>query len=1308
MLKSLEMFGFKSFADRTKFDFSKGLTCVVGPNGSGKSNVVDSLKWVLGDQSPKSLRGKEMTDVIFNGSANRKPSAYAEAILTFDNSRGFLPTDAVEVQVGRRLWQNGDSEYLINREPARLKDVRDLFMGTGAGSSAYSIIEQGRVEQILQANAATRRGIFEEASGISRYKARKIDAQRKLERVSQNLLRLTDIVDEVDAQLNSLRSQAAKASKFREISAELRTWWVGLVADDARLLGGKLETIEKQISEYEGRILDLNDQHQAIEHQLASLDVDIAEVDDYLRDAERKSAANGENIASNQTTIEHQTTRCKELEADLIRLRKQRHSMTAREQEISQEIDETNRELVQSEESFTEQKKQLQSQNLQIEEFSRNISLQKQQAESDRGKILELNRLSTDTGNLANSLTIQIEGVDRSAAELELQQQNLQQQVKNSEQACEARQAQLETDTNELNAVLQQENELDDQQKHMAGEQGEFQVRLAEKREQRSASQARLSVLEDLEQRQEGLGIGVKEILSRAKTSNYAPWNSILGSVADLLVIDDLEDAALLEVALGERSQLLVLKEFQPLIEYLNSGAGNISGRVGFIAVPQADSDEGGSAQSVSEIVDERNTFSQFYLDTNRLPDLAERDGVVSRADRLMKTEGAARPLAEHLLADTWIVETLDLALELSVETERRCRFVTLQGERLETNGTLFAGTVSSEAALVTRKSELRRLKNDILKLDRSILNEEEFLSNLSESLSELGNERASLRKKVQSAQDAAGKTKALLTGEQQEVQRLNQQLQQMLQAEAKFSSQKSHLSEELKLAQMQVAQASEDLLNLEKVVEQVDREISRIEHRLQHLEEKRNLAQLDSAKQEERLTAAQQAFGRLKSEQNQRQQQLSESQRRFTASAEKKSQIILHILNSNAELAELHLTREEMAEHVAKLLRQKQERRDQRTVLVSQNSDLREERRTLNERKHELEIQTRDLRFQVISMEERLEEEYQLVLEDVVHSGESAFRTYMEEKTFGTAENQHVEEQEFADKDDFVDVADADMGTLDQGIDDQNPATIGETDETTELELDGVCFEDVREEIETRVNRLRRKMKLMGSVNSDSLKDLDELDSRYTHLKAQLDDLLEAKTSLEEIIRKINTESKRLFLETFNAVQVHFRELFRKLFGGGEADIVLEDTDDVLECGIEIVVRPPGKELRSITLLSGGEKTMTAVALLLAIFKSHPSPFCILDEVDAALDEANVERYVNVVRDFLETTQFIMISHNKRSMVAADVLYGVTMEQSGVSKRMSVRFDDVSDDGNFAASESDDENLPDGDSSNDQLDNAA
>jgi chromosome segregation protein len=1319
MLKSLELFGFKSFADRTRFDFADRITCVVGPNGSGKSNVVDAIKWILGDQSAKSLRGKDMLDVIFNGSAGRKPSGFAEATLTFDNSGGLLPIDSQEVQVGRRLWRSGDSEYLINRGTARLRDVRDLFLGTG--SSAYSIIEQGRVAQILNANAASRRLVFEEAAGISRYKSRKVDAQRKLERVAQNLLRLTDIVDEVEVQLNSTRSQAAKAAKYREISTELREVWLGLAADDYRHLSARLDHIAEAIRHCEQARKELNEQQQGLEGRLAEFDREIAAIDDRLRVVERESAASRERLAGHQSTIQHQTERQNELETELSRLRTQQLLMDRRAREVSAELRQLEVQLRDSRRQYADSQQALEQRERQVEQLSAELQSARGAVEQDRSRLLELMRQVASAAQVVSRVQSQLDALKETARKRTVQRGELCVQIEECQLEWNRRQA-------EVNAMRTRVAELDaklanirKQRQSLLGEHGQFQRTLAEQRECRSAWQARIGLLEDLERRQEGLGIGTKEILSRAKTSHYPPWNRILGSVADLFDVD-LENAALLEVALGSRAQLIVLDDYEPLIAYLRQDSSRISGQVGFLAPPRADTPPTRSDNSLDDAAhragepaehdqSDGRAFEHFRLDPTALPDLQGQPGVLNRADRLVRTAEECAGLAEHLLADTWIVETLDVALDLAATDGKGCRFVTLQGERLDADGSLYVGMVRSETALVSRKSELRRLKNDLLRLDRRIADEEARLSKLGDSLTHVDGDLAEAADEFQQAADELAERKSELAGQGRELQRRQQERELADSDLARLAEEERKLVGELKAAQMQAAQADDDVHNVQQRIEEAERETSRLAHRLQGLQQKQTVENLELAKHQERLTSVQETYERLEAELQQRVQQQDEAERRLETASAKRRRTVLQILNTSAVLAELFLSEERSAARVAALAAEKNQVRQQRARLLSEEGEIRQERRRIDERFHQCEMEDRDLRHQVATLSARIEEEYQVALTDIVESGLSAFRTYLEQRQPKPAVPKAEEAmQSSADADaDFLESADNDARTVaddaptsdvygeaesaaDSGAS-GNPQPVQEDVREEDLQAaaasDGIGdsairFEDVRHEIETRVNRLRRKLKMMGSINTDSLRDLDELEHRHGYLKTQLQDLVEAKSSLEDIVRKINVESKRVFTEKFQAIRTHFQDLFRKLFGGGEGDIVLEDPDDVLECGIDIIARPPGKELRSISLLSGGEKTLTAVALVLAIFKTQPSPFCVLDEVDAALDDANIDRYASVLKEFEDMTQFIVISHRKRTMTSADVLYGVTMEQSGVSKRISLRFDDVTEDGHW------------------------
>jgi len=1335
MLKSLELFGFKSFADRTRFDFSTGITSVVGPNGSGKSNVVDALKWILGDQSAKSLRGKEMTDVIFNGSASRKPSAYAEATITFDNASGWLPSDSQEIQIGRRIWRNGDAEYLLNRATARLKDIKDLFMGTGAGTSAYSIIEQGRVDQILQANPTSRRAVFEEAAGISRFKARKVEAQRKLERVAQNLERLTDIVDEVEAQLNSTRSQAAKAAKYREVSVGLKQWWHGLAADDCRHLTAELEVVETGLASSAGRIETLTEQQRQLETREAAFDADLSKIDDKLREVERRGATGREAIAGHETTIQHQTARLGEIEAELARLQKQQLVLGRRAQETHDEIALQQKRLGEFEVDYAENRQRIAAHDEQLQLAVRSLSARREQQERDRTRRLDLTKAVSSTSSTVATLRAALSAVQTAQSKAQSQLDLLDGTLAEQELERDKALARVDESVQSQSAAQQALRTTQTRRTSLLGEQDEAKQRLGGQREQRSAALARKNLLEDLELRQEGLGLGVKDILNRARSSPHPPWNSIVGSVADLLDVD-LEHAALLEVALGPRAQLIVLREYQSLLDYLNQGTVLLTNRVGFVAIPDR-----AASQPVPSVW-QQSRFVHLQLDPASLPDLSREPGVVMRADALVLSDRGTTGLAAAILADTWVVRTIEDAVRLATQphgsspvpsprssgewtrvrgpdepatsprepaseapkphsrslkpgedpltltlspedggegtrgafsthhspltTHHSLRFVTLQGELLEANGTLYVGTIRSETALLSRRSELRRIKNDLALLDRDIAAEETALQTVYQSLTGADSELESVAAELDYANQRLADLKADLAAQDQTLDRLRRERHSLSEQLRAGDDEFAERQEKLKTAEEQSATTEQELHHLELSLAASAEDLLATEQQFQQLEYQKTANQLDLVKQGEQLEALRTSVSRLIDELQQRTAQHDEAERRCAASLAKRQQITLHILNTRATRDEQLLSAEAIQAEATALQSDKLALRVERSQLVEQELDIRKERRELADRRHADEIRVRDMKHVLTTLDERLDEEYQLKLTDVVASGVSAFRLLLEER------GSKVEGRGLKVKEEEIDASptdDSESSALHH-----QPSTINHQP----------AFNDLRPEIESRVNRLRKQLKLMGSVNTDSLRDLEMLETRFEQLSAQLQDLVEAKNTLEDIIRKLNTESRRLFAETFETIRTNFQDLFRQVFGGGEGDIVLEDPNDVLDCGIDIAARPPGKELRSISLLSGGEKTMTAIALIMAIFQSKPSPFCILDEVDAALDEANVERFTAVIKAFQQSTQFIMITHHKRTMTVADVLYGVTMEESGVSKRMSVRFEDVSDDGNF------------------------
>jgi len=1298
MLQSLDLFGFKSFVDRTRFDFDPAITGIVGPNGSGKSNVVDALKWILGDQSPKSIRGKEMTDVIFSGASGRKPSGFAEATLTFNNESRLLPIESTEVQIGRRIWQNGDSEYLINGETSRLKDVRNLFLGTG--SSAYSIIEQGRVDAILQADPSTRRAVFEEAAGVSRYKARRIEALRKLERVGQNLLRLTDIVDEVEAQLNSTRNQAEKAASYRDVSTQLKAWFIGLAADDYQEHSKRLAALEHTVSQFASRIEELETEKRDSEQVLGGLDRETSSLEERVRTLEGQRSGNRETIAGLEATLGHQRRRSDELDTDRLELTRIARRLVHRLAEARRLNLDAREELEESERQFRDATDDRDSAAAALETINRQIEL-------DRGRLETIRRTELEQARIVAACHEKVTVLESRLGTLEVDRDETGaslQDVNETQTACrrehESRQSRVAEAKRELEAIEANVVRARQSRDRLLGQQDEAVKLLSAAREQRSAHQARIGVLEELERRQEGIGLGVREILERARTSQQPPWNLIKGSVSDLLEVD-LERAPLVDVALGEAAQWIVIEQLAPLCDYLLEHSSRLTDRVGFLA-EDAGETRADAASAASPLAD--------------LTDLAGQPGVLGPVSEGVGAVGGNGWLVKRLLENTWIVNTLGDALRLSRGPGRGARFVTLQGELLESDGTLLAGPIATDASPLSRRSELRRLHTEFDDLEAHIEADQAQLGNLDESLVASECDLTAADSQREDAGERVGRLEADARDALRELESTTG-LCESLVAETR------RLEETQRSSQQELETAHQEQQTSANRQQELAAQAAAIQHDQEQLREQRaqredtlDEVRLEVTRQEERRSSLQENCSRQSEDLRRHGDEGDEAQRRLEQLSEQHLTLDLKTLNDGSQLADLALVDERHGRDIELLLEQRKQLKLTRTSRAAEDNSLLEEIGQLRQQQHDEELKAREIRVEFKAMESRLQDEYQVGLDELEQSSESAFQLHLRELQLKQLQDHSQLEKPGPDDDDASHVEDAFETGYEAGFEDgDEQEDDGERDEgegpieelaveaevAEEIASDdllvlepppGITFASVRDELEARVSRLRRKLKLMGSVNTDALEDLEELEARFEHLENQRRDLAEAKVTLEEIVRRIDAESQRLFHESFITIQTHFKEMFRKLFGGGESDIILEDPDDVLDCAIDIVARPPGKELRSLLLLSGGEKTLTAVALVMAIFKSNPSPFCVLDEVDASLDDANIERFTALLVEFTPTTQFIMITHRKRTMTIADVIYGVTMEQPGVSKRISMRFEDVSEDGGIGSAVPDDE----------------
>ncbi len=1202
MLRALELVGFKSFADKTRFEFPQGITVVVGPNGSGKSNVVDAIKWVLGEQSVKSLRGKEMADVIFNGSGTRRPLNSAEATLTFDNVDRLLPLDAPEVHITRRVFRNGEGEYLINRQPCRLRDIRELFAGTGVATEAYSVIEQGKVDGMLQSSPRERRAIFEEAAGISRFKMKKLEALRRLERVEQNLLRLSDIVDEVDNRLKGVRMQATKARRYREYADRLQylRTHVGLV--DWRALTARLTLTETELEAVRGELAASTLQAEGIDGQIAALENEIARFEHDVRTRDAHVAQNLQRVALLETTNDHQRQRCREMEEQVSRLRRQLAALTFRAGDTTQQQQTAIGAAELAAERRRSMSADLANQERVLTELTSELDRLRNESQQRRTAHVEQTRGVASLSHEINKFETQLAGargaLQRCAARIA--------ELQSTRDKLVAELAQLESRQRALQAgVDQRVAEVQAAQLRLAQSRIDAQsaqAQLAALRQRRSGASERGAVLEELEHRQEGISGGVKQILATARGQDPGRYAGVQGMLADLIRVS-VDAAAPLEAALGRKAQHVVVAPGGNLIESLSADMPTLEGRVGFFCLDQI-----------------------IACETPATVELGDQPGVVERADRLVEAAPELKPLLESLLAHTWVVDDLAAALQLAAGAGGGQHLVTLAGEVLSADGTLNIGPRQSTTGLISRRSELRAVQLQLAELQTKIAQAEVAASDLSAIVARQDQE---LDQAIATQRDAD----ATLREHQMQTTAAAERQVQLAAQHAAIESEQRLAEQDCQRSAASLAQTQTKLSQAETRLAAAESRINENVGRIEAIERQRSqrhretmAAKVELAKLEQQLESLQGQLRRHEQEQHERQRSMTDTREQLQHCIDRAGKCESEILLAESEIADRYLRKERFHSDSATATATLEGLRASRAAIAQESQKLRNRLRRSEEKLHKKELEAGEIRHQRTTLADRLRDDYGINLQ------------LSEQASQADA----IPEQ--------PDVPPADSL--------------------------------VRSDVEAEIAELRQKIGSIGGVNLDALEEADELDARYQSLAGQLADLTSAKNSLEQIIHKINADSRRLFAETLETVKGHFQGLFRKLFGGGQADIVLDEGVDILESGIEIVARPPGKEPRNISLLSGGEKTLTCVALLLSIFRSRPSPFCVLDEVDAALDEANIQRFIGVLTEFLAWTQFVVVTHSKKTMTCASTLYGVTMQESGVSKRVSVRFEDVSETG--------------------------
>jgi chromosome segregation protein len=1234
MLKALELVGFKSFADRTRFDFPEGITVVVGPNGSGKSNVVDAIKWVLGTQSAKALRGSEMSDVIFKGSAEggRKPANSAEVTLVLDNRTRILELDADEVEVSRRVYRSGEGEYSINARPCRLKDVRDLFRGTGVGVDAYSLIEQGKVDRLLQSSPKDRRSIFEEAAGISRFKARKAEAEKRLSRVDQNMVRLHDIVEEVGGRLQTLKNQATRAQRYRELTAQMHRKRVQLGRLEHRELQENLQQVVTRIAEADEQREQLQSQSVEVQREL-----DAA--------VERQQQLQNELAACNRDILDTQTSHAQKT-AELTSSRQRHLDWVSEQSSLRDRIESLQRRVTLSESEINDRRNELQELEEQRKLWDeRALQIEKQATDQEATVIDSRNKLDVMRGDTQaardriakcryditlheTQLEQATDAIDRTRNEhsgligqMEKIQANLDQLTRQNDQVqTQHIQAQSERDAavEELNEASRQQDEqrqnvLDLQsrvealrERYRVLEQLEDQFTVAEKGGQQLIRATQRLV--DSVQESDRFSIERSMIERGAK--------SIQGIVADL-ISSDLHLAPLVDVALGSHADAVVLADGQ-VVDWIQEGRIQPEGRVTLLRLDRLPA---------------RRTGEKIQLDGLR--------GVLGRADRLVRFATTHEHLVRSLLGTTWFVESLTTALELSHLRGAGLRFVTAECQLIDSDGSITIGSLQAGLGLVSRRSEM--------------LATQEQIDQLHSQYEEAKRQYTETQAVFKTASNRAREAESLVHQADRSLVTLQERISAM--SDRAHAMQSDIDAKQLELAERVryeselldlIANRKSELEQLQQTADECHKACSTLERELEGLEsisrqfnndlvEKR----VETARLEQRIDGLRTTLDQLLQDTHERNHHVQVAQDGLDTLDQKLVEIQASI---DLLKVQIEATEEELTKH-------QQRRHDANSALETHQSSLQEITKNRDSMQRQLDKW---------SDRKSTHEQEQTRLADEIQSLLVRYRNDYQIELGKTGESEQ-----------------ADFDSDDQINEDENQDEI--KDEVQDEIQDDPDVD--RYTLEAQIGLLRQELSQSGSVNLEALEELEHLQSRYDTLSGHERDLLEAKSTLIKTMQKIDTDSQSLFLETLEAIRTNFQTLYRKSFGGGHADIVLENPNDP-ESGIEILATPPGKTTFSNSLLSGGEKALTAVALIMAFFQYRPSPFCVLDEVDAPFDEANIGRFVSVLNEFLDTTKFIVVTHSKKTMTVADMIYGVTMQESGVSRQVSVKFEEVNDRG--------------------------
>ena len=1184
-LKRLEIYGFKSFADRTVVEFDQGITGIVGPNGSGKSNLSDAVRWVLGEQSAKALRGGKMEDVIFNGTQKRKRLGYCEVSLVFDNEDHALPVDFTEVMITRRVYRSGEGEYYINKAACRLRDIVELFRDTGVGKEGYSIIGQGRIDEILSQKSEDRRDIFEEAAGIVKYRARKEESEKRLANMRDNLSRVEDIIAELNSQLEPLAKASETARRYLALRDELRTLDCSAfvlrhdrakerIADAQQLVDG----LRDAIAEEERRTTELSALRDQANEEAQRMEAKVTQAHESVLELTREKEAREGELGVLRAEIAR-------MEKDVLALSQDEDVKRARAEALTGELDRNQRDTLDAQAEIVGLQRALKTKEAELAQLQDRAREAEEQLEAHKSAIIEaVNRLSDMRTSEARLSTMRKE-LERRGEEAAAQREELTRTAERlQEQLDEANEELAQARAGETDCANAQQA-IEEEAKEAARKIAAITNALNEATGQKQSTASRLRILREMERDYAGYQQAVKQVLLHARGNA-----GVHGVVASLMRVPEKLERAVEAVLGGALQNVVTSDEYvaRDMIAYLRQ---NKLGRATFLPM---------------------TTITGRTLNAQERQ-LLSMPGCVGLASELVSFDEPYRGIVENLLGRTVVAENLDAGIEIMRRGRHAFRLVTLEGDVMHSGGSMTGGSSASRmTSLLSREREIKEHEVQLAKLDTQIA---DFTARLQKGEAV----RAAIKQRRSQAFEDLHQAQIDVSIASERVRTLTEQRESHAQQEQRCDTLRQQIEENLRQIDSQLAGARSSQEGEEKSSDEMNRRTGELSDALyalrDELDAKREETQalrVSLAARERDVNALQQDGARMRREQSDIGAQIGQAR-------ESREQLTLRHQESTQQLAADALRQEACAARLDEA---------QRALLEQQNA------------RNETQEQVRRLTQEVDALRETLTQDA-----DKCHKAELVLSRTQSE-----------------------------LETMQQRIWDEYELTYAGAKDYLKEPFDLAASD-------RRTGEIRREIRAMGPVNVTAVEDYRACKERYDELSGQRDDLLHAQEDLLGIIESLQRQMERQFMESFTLMQQYFNETFKRLFGGGQAELRLMDESDVLGCGIEIVAQPPGKKLQLLSLLSGGERALTAIAILFAMLKVKPSPFCILDEIEAALDDANISYFADYLVEFAKTTQFVVVTHRKGTMERCDSLYGVSMEEKGVSRMLSVELKDVSAD---------------------------